>query len=84
MSINRLNNFLDNIEDIISNNLISCVDICRNPKCNKKYSYSFTKTCDFLFVILDYIYKDLNKQKKSLLKLNLLNIIFFVLVNFLK
>ena len=47
LSINRLNDFLDSFEDIISNTLISCFDKCRNPKCNKNYSYTFSKTCYF-------------------------------------
>ena len=72
LSINWLNDFLDSFEDIISNTLILCFDKCRNPKYSKNYSYIFSKTCDFLFVILDYLYKDLNSTKTITIKSKLI------------
>ena len=46
------------------------------PKCNEYYRYEFKHTCEFLFIILDYLYKDINnsnsiKVKEKLIKYNI-------------
>ena len=68
LSINRLNDYLKDLEEIVEDKLISSFEKCNISKCEEKYIYEFKQTCEFLFIILDYIYKDLNNNKNIKIK----------------
>ena len=72
LSINRLNDYLNDLEDIIHDKLITPFEKCNIPKCEEKYRYEFIQTCEFLFIILDYLYKDLNNNKNINVKKKLI------------
>ena len=47
------------------------------PKCNEYYRLEFKNTCEILFIILDYLYKELNSintiiVEEKLIKYNIL------------
>lgn len=63
LSINRLNDNLLDIEEIVEDKLITSFEKCNIPKCNEYYRFEFRQTWSFLYIILDYLYKDLNTTK---------------------
>ena len=73
MSINRLNEKLRNIEDIIHDKLITFSEKCHNQNCRETYRYEFKQTSEFLFIILDYLYKDLNNNNNKKIKEKLIH-----------
>ena len=73
LSINRLNEKLRNIEDIIHDKLITFSEKCHNQKCRETYRYEFKQTSEFLFIILDYLYKDLNNNNNKKIKEKLIH-----------
>ena len=73
LSINRLNEKLRNIEDIIHDKLITFSEKCHNQNCRETYRYEFKQTSEFLFIILDYLYKDLNNINNKKIKEKLIH-----------
>ena len=71
MSINRLNEKYEDIEEIVEDKIINISDKCNI--CKKKYSYNFNQASKFLFVILDYMYNDLKNPKKINIKKKLIH-----------
>ena len=61
------------IEGIIRDKLISPFKKCNNSKCEEIYRYEFNQKCDFLFIILVYLYKDLNNSKNIKVKEKLIH-----------
>ena len=68
LSINRLNEKLSDIDDIIHDKIITFSEKCYNPNCKETYRYEFKQTSQFLFIILDYLYKDLNNNNNKKIK----------------
>ena len=42
-------------------------------KCRETYRYEFKQTAEFLFIILDYLYKDLNNNNNKKIKEKLIH-----------
>ena len=60
ISINKLKDAIHNIEEIFKDKLITFSEKCNIPTCKPRYGIEFKDTAEFVFIILDYLYKDLN------------------------